>query len=60
MLSRLLAVEWGPYGVRSNVVHPGLIRTPGTQGLYEEEPGAIERRSGAAPSRRIGRPEDIA
>ncbi|HET6195646.1 MAG TPA: SDR family oxidoreductase, partial [Acetobacteraceae bacterium] len=26
MLSRQLAVEWGPHGVRSNVMSPGLVR----------------------------------
>ena len=30
MLSQQLATEWGPRGVRSNVVSPGLIRTPMT------------------------------
>ena len=59
MLSRLLAVEWGPEGVRSNVVHPGLISTPMTRDIYET-PGVSERRSQTIPSRRIGRPEDIA
>jgi glucose 1-dehydrogenase len=28
MLSRQLAVEWGPLGLRSNVMSPGLVRTP--------------------------------
>lgn len=59
MLSRQLAVEWGPHGVRSNVVQPGLIRTPRTQAAYEQ-PDAMKRRSEAIPLRRIGRPEDIA
>ena len=27
MLSRQLAFEWGPRGIRSNTVSPGLIRT---------------------------------
>ena len=59
MLSRLLAVEWGPEGVRSNVVCPGLIYTPLSQSAYER-PGITERRAEAVPRRRIGRPEDIA
>ena len=59
MLSRLLAVEWGPDGVRSNAVHPGLIRTPMTQSLYDS-PSVMERREKTVPSRRIGGPDDIA
>jgi NAD(P)-dependent dehydrogenase (short-subunit alcohol dehydrogenase family) len=59
MLSRQLAVEWGPRGVRSNVVSPGMIRTPMTEGIYQA-PGVHEARRALVPSRRIGRPEDIA
>jgi NAD(P)-dependent dehydrogenase (short-subunit alcohol dehydrogenase family) len=59
MLSRLLSVEWGPDGVRSNAVHPGLIYTPLSQSAYDRA-GVMERRAEAVPSRRIGRPEDIA
>jgi NAD(P)-dependent dehydrogenase (short-subunit alcohol dehydrogenase family) len=59
MLSRLLAVEWGPDGVRSNVVHPGIIYTPSAHSVYDH-PEAVERRAQAVPSRRIGQPQDIA
>lgn len=59
MLSRQLAVEWGPAGVRSNAVHPGLIYTPLSAGMYDR-PGVTEARSGAIPSGRIGKPDDIA
>lgn len=59
MLSRQLALEWGPMGVRSNAIHPGMIYTPLSQAMYDE-PGVMERRSGAIPTRRIGRPDDIA
>ena len=59
MLSRLLAVEWGPSGIRSNAIHPGMIVTPAVKAIWEE-PGMIERRSQLIPSRRPGYPEDIA
>ncbi|MES2536946.1 MAG: SDR family NAD(P)-dependent oxidoreductase [Pseudomonadota bacterium] len=59
MLSHQLAIEWGRHGIRSNAVHPGLILTPLSQGMYDQ-PGVTERRSAAVPAGRIGRPEDVA
>ena len=59
MLSRQLAVEWGPHGIRSNAVHPGMILTPMSQAFYDH-PGVTERRSQVVPAGRIGVPDDIA
>lgn len=59
MLSRQLALEWGPEGIRSNIVSPGLIRTPMSEAFYQA-PGVAERRAGMVPRRRIGAPQDIA
>lgn len=59
MLSRQLAVEWGPEGVRSNAVCPGMILTDLSRSMYEA-PGVEAARCATIPSRRIGQPEDIA
>jgi NAD(P)-dependent dehydrogenase (short-subunit alcohol dehydrogenase family) len=59
MLSKMLALEWGPQGVRSNAVLPGLISTPMTKAIYEQ-PELAARRAAIIPSRRVGRPDDIA
>ena len=59
MLSRQLASEWGPHGIRSNVVSPGMVMTPMSQQFYDT-PGVTERRSAVTPSRRIGQPQDMA
>lgn len=59
MLSRQLALEWGPAGIRSNTVSPGFIRTPMSESFYQA-PGIKERREAMLPSRRIGTPQDIA
>jgi glucose 1-dehydrogenase len=59
MLSRTLAVEWGPYGVRSNCVSPGMTRTPLTEAVYQT-PGMLEKRSNLAPLRRIATSQDMA
>jgi NAD(P)-dependent dehydrogenase (short-subunit alcohol dehydrogenase family) len=59
MLSRQLASEWGPQGIRSNVVSPGMVVTPMSQSFYDT-PGVTERRTAVVPTRRIGMPQDIA
>ncbi|MEY4978936.1 MAG: hypothetical protein RLZZ352_1206 [Pseudomonadota bacterium] len=59
LMSRQLAVEWGDYGVRSNAICPGMIRTPLSASFYEE-PGFEAKRAAVTASRRIGEPQDIA
>jgi len=59
MLSRQLAFEWGPRGIRSNAVSPGLIRTPLSESFYRA-PGVKERREAVVPLRAIGSPLDVA
>lgn len=59
LLSRQLAAEWGPMGIRSNAICPGMIRTPLSAAFYAQ-PGVEEKRSAATASRRIGEPQDIA
>lgn len=58
-LSRQFAVEWGPQGVRSNAICPGMIRTALSAKFYEE-PGFEAKRAAVTASRRIGEPQDIA
>jgi NAD(P)-dependent dehydrogenase (short-subunit alcohol dehydrogenase family) len=59
MLSRQIAFEWGPRGVRSNTVSPGLVRTPMSEAFYQA-PGVLERREQVVPLRRVAAPADIA
>lgn len=59
MLSRQLAFEWGPRGVRSNVVAPGLVRTALSEAFYSD-PKTKTAREKVVPLRRIGRVKDIA
>lgn len=59
MLSRQLAAEWGPKGVRSNVVSPGLVLTPMSEKFYENTE-VKERRERMVPMQRIATPEDMA
>jgi len=59
LLSRQLAAEWGPRGIRSNVICPGMIRTSLSAKFYEE-PGFEARRAAVTANRRVGEPQDIA
>lgn len=58
-LTRQLAVEGGPYGIRVNAISPGVIETPGTAAQLAM-PGAREAMSAVSPLGRIGRPEEVA
>ena len=59
MLSKQLAFELGPEGIRSNTVSPGLVRTPLTEAYYNVGDVAA-RRDAAVPVRRVAKPHDIA
>lgn len=59
LLSKQMAAEWGPLGVRSNAICPGMIRTALSARFYEE-PGFEARRAAVTANRRVGEPQDIA
>lgn len=59
MFARQLAVEWGPRGVRSNAVSPGIMRTPMAE-RFNSDPDALRRRIEMIASRRIGEPTEVA
>ncbi|WP_108249899.1 SDR family NAD(P)-dependent oxidoreductase [Planctomonas deserti] len=57
-LTRGLAVELGPEGVRVNAVSPGIVRT--TIHADAGDAGRVDRAVPGIPLRRAGLPEDIA
>jgi NAD(P)-dependent dehydrogenase (short-subunit alcohol dehydrogenase family) len=67
-LTRSLAVELGPLGIRVNCVSPGLVRTPMVEGLWRDladglgvdDAEALRRVGAALPLGRIGDPEELA
>lgn len=58
-LARNLAVQWGPKGVRTNAIAPGLIATSFADGLIGDKT-FMARRLQMTPLRRVGTPEEIA
>lgn len=68
-LTRIVAAELGPAGVRANAVAPGFIETPMTSRAWVAADGTVDEtkrtetlrmRSAFAPLRTTGTPEDIA
>lgn len=61
-LTRNLAVEYGPAGIRSNTVDPGAIWSEANERLIEQSPdpeGALRLLADQAPLGRIGQPREI-
>jgi NAD(P)-dependent dehydrogenase (short-subunit alcohol dehydrogenase family) len=58
-LTRLVAVQYGPQGVRANCVCPGGVDTPMTGGVFAT-PDAQARARRAIPLGRYAQPEDLA
>ena len=57
-LTRLLAVQYGPHGVRANCICPGGVDTPMTAGTFAT-PESIERAKRTVPLGHHAQPEDI-
>jgi NAD(P)-dependent dehydrogenase (short-subunit alcohol dehydrogenase family) len=58
-LTRSLAVQFGPHGVRSNAICPGPIETPMLMDWLVKDEAAREKRLARNPTGRFGKPEEI-
>jgi NAD(P)-dependent dehydrogenase (short-subunit alcohol dehydrogenase family) len=58
-LTKAMALEWGPAGIRANAICPGLIQTKFSAALWQNEK-LVERLTKELPLRRIGQPEEMA
>ena len=59
-LTRAMAIDHGPEGVRVNCICPGWIETPMSQPFLDENPAGREFAGKIAPLGRIGQPDDVA
>jgi len=58
-LTKSLAVQFGPRGIRSNAICPGPIETPLLTAWLLKEPEEKNKRLARIPLGRFGRPEDV-
>jgi NAD(P)-dependent dehydrogenase (short-subunit alcohol dehydrogenase family) len=59
-MTRQMAVDFGPLGIRVNAICPGHIVTERMATRWEENPAGLRFFDQQYPVRRTGRPEDIA
>ncbi|NJN98924.1 MAG: glucose 1-dehydrogenase [Anaerolineales bacterium] len=59
-LTQNMALKYGRFNVRANVICPGTIQTPIWQTQLAKDPDIFERLTPWYPLGRIGQPEDIA
>ena len=60
LLTKVLAIEWAPYGITVNCVAPTFVETPLTRPMFERIPGFREEVLRNIPLGRLGRPEEVA
>jgi NAD(P)-dependent dehydrogenase (short-subunit alcohol dehydrogenase family) len=58
-LTKVMAQEWGPAGVRANVICPGLIKTKFSQALWTDEK-VLRHTLAQQAIKRVGVPEEVA
>jgi NAD(P)-dependent dehydrogenase (short-subunit alcohol dehydrogenase family) len=59
LLTRQMALEWGPNGIRANAVAPGLIDAGMSEPIYADDE-IRARRAGSVPLGRLGTADDVA
>ena len=57
-LTKALAAEWAPYGIRVNAIAPGIIATA-MSAATRDDPARLERFLGHVPMQRVGQPEEL-
>jgi NAD(P)-dependent dehydrogenase (short-subunit alcohol dehydrogenase family) len=59
-MTRTLAVEWAPHGIRVNAIAPGTVNTPSRESHFAADPKAREAIVSRVPLRRFATMEEVA
>ncbi|WP_305968986.1 MULTISPECIES: SDR family NAD(P)-dependent oxidoreductase [unclassified Mameliella] len=59
-LTRSVAVDAAPFGIRCNAVSPGFIETDMTRAILAKDPARRDKIEGRIPSHAFGSPRDVA
>jgi len=59
-MTRALAVEWAPHGIRVNCIAPGFIATAMSSKALDDDPERKERALARTPLGKLGEPADVA
>lgn len=59
MLTRSLAVEWQPFGIRVNAIAPGYMMTPPVIELQHDDPDRWRQWMDRVPMGRAGQPDEL-
>lgn len=59
-LTKAIAVQFGPYGIRCNAVAPGTIETEAWDARKRVDPNVIVKAAAVYPLGRVGQPSDVA
>ncbi len=59
-LTRSVAVDAAPFGIRCNAVSPGFIDTDMTRAILAKDPARRDRIEARIPTHRFGTPQDVA
>lgn len=59
-MTRMLAIEWAPHGIRVNAIAPGTIETPLRAAYFNAEPQERAAMVARVPAGRFGLPQEVA
>lgn len=59
-MTRMLAIEWAPHGIRVNAIAPGTVETPSRAEFFAANPATREAMIKRVPVGRFAKPDEVA